>query len=174
MASRSVPTSALLILAVASGALGGVYLEHAWRNWDWRIDYARRARDAEIATRDSTRRVRNPEQWRLDSVAEAMARLRQAGLPREVGRTQVAMHCVVNFAFGDSSFQAVPLFSAEAWRRGFEGKVIAAGYAYKPGGFRRGDTARVVLPNVYCSEVVISGWSGGAAFPPRPLELHIR
>ena len=174
MASRSVPTSILLILAVAGGALGGVYLEHAWRNWDWRIDYARRMRGAEIATRDSTRRAQNPEQWRRDSAAEATARVRQAGQPREVGRTQVAMHCVVNFAFGDSSFQSVPLFSAEAWRRSFEGKVIAAGYAYKPGGFRRGDTARIVLPNVYCSDVIISGWSGGAAFPFQPLQLNIR
>ena len=174
MATRSVPTSILLTLALASGALGGVYLAHVWRNWDWRIDYARRQRDAEIATRDSTRRAQNPEQWRLDSAAEATARVRQAGQPREVGRTQVAMHCVVNFAFGDSSFHTVPLFSAEAWRRGFEGKVIATGYVYRPGGFQRGDTARVVLPNVYCSEVVISGWAGGDAFPRQPLQLHIR
>jgi hypothetical protein len=162
------------MLTAASGALGGVYLARGWRNWDWRIERLRRAEAFDRATTDSAQRAKDPEQWRRDSAEQAVARLHTAGRPREIGRSQVAMHCVVNFEFRDSTYQAQPLFTAEAWARGLEGKVIAAGYTYKPDGFRRGDTARVVLPNVYCSDIVISGWSGGTALPARPLQLYIR
>ena|SRR5687768_9813380 len=159
MTSRAVPTWLLVLLATAAGALGGVHLAHTWRNWDWRVDWRRRALAAEAAARDSARRARDPEQWRRDSLEKAAWRLRIADRPREVARRQVGPHCVVAFLFADAAFYA-PIFSVEARDRHFDGRVAASGIVYKPDGFGPGDTAHVVLPEVSCGSIFISGWGG--------------
>ena len=173
MSARQVPTWLLIGLAVAAGAFAGAYAEHAWQNWDWRVEYQRRARQSEWNASDSARRVNAPEQWRADSLEQVAARLRQAGLPLEVRRSQVEAHCVVDFLFRDGATPLPTLFSAEARGREFDGRVVAKGYAYAPGGFDRGDTAHVVLPNVNCGNILISGWaSGGLGQPPMRLEVR--
>ena len=173
MSARLVPTWLLIGLAAAAGAFGGAYAEHAWRNWDWRVDYQRRARLSEWHASDSARRVDAPEQWRADSVQQAAARLRQAGRPQEVRRSQVETHCVVDFLFRDSPTPLPTLFSARVRGRDFDGRVVATGYAYTPHGFGRGDTAHVVLPNVNCGNILISGWASGALEQP-PMRLDVR
>lgn len=171
MASRAVPTWILVLLAMAAGALGGVYVEHAWRNWDWRVEWRRRERAAELAARDSARRAANPEQWRRDSLESAAWRIRD--LPREVARRQAGPHCVVAFVFSDTSFRA-PIFSVEARDRHFDGRVAASGIVYKSDGFGPGDTAHVVLREVFCGSIWISGWGADLGPPPPPLGLHVR
>lgn len=158
---------------MAAGALGGVYFAHAWRNWDWRVEWRRRAGAAEMAARDSARRAANPEQWRRDSLEEAAWRIRRADLPREVARRQAGPHCVVAFVFTDTSHQA-PIFSVEARDRHFDGRVAASGIVYKSDGFGAGDTAQVVLSEVFCGSIYISGWGADLAPTSPPLGLHVR
>lgn len=173
MTLRSLPTWLVVVLAAAAGGFGGEYVAHLWQNWDWRVDYRRRALQSERNASDSARRVNQPEQWRADSLRDAAARLRRSGGPTEVRRSQIESHCVVDFTFRDPAVPAPSLFSAEARGRDFDGRVAAVGYAYKPSGFGPSDTAHVVLPNVSCGNILISGWTSGAVTPP-PMRLDVR
>ena len=173
MTSRMVPTWLLIVVVAAAGGLGGMYLTHVWQNWDWRVEWQRRARQSEWEATESARRLNDPVGWRRDSILTAVARARQAGRPREVRRTQVGPHCVVDFAIQDSIGPMGALFSAEARGRGFDGRVVARGYAYRAGGFAPGETAHVVMPEVYCSDILVSGWTFGTLLADS-LRLYVR
>ena len=173
MSSRQVPTWLVIVLAAAAGAFAGVYAEHAWQNWDWRVEYQRRAQQSARGASDSARRVNQPEQWRADSLDQVAARLRRAGAPEEVRRSQVESHCVIDFLFHETAKPLPVILWAEVRGRDFDGRVAASCYAYKPTVFDRGDTAHVVLPNVNCGNILISGWASGAlSRPPMRLDVH--
>ena len=80
---------------------------------------------------------------------------------------------MVAFVFTDAAFHA-PIFSVEARDRHFDGRVAASGIVYKSDGFGPGDTAHVVLREVFCGSIWISGWGADVAPPPPPLGLHVR
>jgi hypothetical protein len=54
--------------------------------------------------------------------------------------------------------------------------MVAEGWAYREPGFDKGDTATVVLPNVYCGDLLIGGYGASAVAPPqrRRSELDVR
>src|SRR5690349_21813106 len=140
---RPIPTSLLILLTLGSGAVAGAALDeyldlHQWRySWQLRRAQALQYHPAKM----------DPKQFALDSAREEAWRAAQQARwrPREVGRLQALSNCVVMFEIRDTSYQHMQLFESQAWDRSQTGTVIAHGYAFKPDGFRRGDTARVVL-----------------------------
>lgn len=48
-------------------------------------------------------------------------------------------------------------------------------YAFRPEGFQRGDTVRVVLPDVWCGDLVIGAFGASVAMTsPQPVRLDVR
>jgi hypothetical protein len=54
------------------------------------------------------------------------------------------------------------------------GVVVAEGWAYREPGFDKGDTATVVLPNIYCGDLLIRGYGASAVAPPPRYQLDVR
>jgi hypothetical protein len=155
----------LIGLALASGlALGFV----------GGFSYARRGfRSARVGARyafvsDSERRARDPVQWTRDSTA--MTARPPGRTPREIWRVQAQRNCAVGFEIRDSANG--PHFLLRADARSVRGRdpsaIVAQGWTYTMGGFRPGDTATIVLPNVDCGEITI-GSIGGSLIPGRPV-----
>lgn len=173
VATRILPTWALVALALAAGAFGGAALENSLGARSWRFDWQRRAQRAlhyNAARRD-------PRQWAADSAREAAWRRAEEGrqAPREVGRVQALTHCVVQFEMRDTLYRHMELFHADAWDRSQTGTIIARGYAFAPHGWQRGDTAQIVFPNVWCGDIMVGGWGAGMIGPPAPpLRLQVR
>ena len=171
---RMVPTSLLVGLALGCGALGGAALDDWLSLRQYRFDWQRRAQRA-LSYHPS--KV-DPKQWVVDSAAEARSRrdFEARWPPREIGREQAFMHCVVAFEVRDTMYKHVQLFEAQAWDRGQTGKPISRGYTFEPNGFRRGDVVHVVFPNVWCRDLVIGGYGGGAMVgstqPPPQLDVR--
>ena len=105
-----------------------------------------------------TARQRDPEQFRKDSAADALISKRfqamRHAIPAEVRRVQALSNCAVSFEFRDTSYRAATLFNVTAWDRFSPGTEVSRAMAYSETGFDRGDTATVVLPNVYCRDIV--------------------
>jgi hypothetical protein len=161
------------LLALAAGALGGAVLDQfldlrAYRfNWQRRAQRARQYRAAHV----------DPRQWAADSARQAALQrdLQSRWSPREIGRTQALTHCVIGFEVRDTMFQHAQLFEAEVWDRSQTGIVIARGYTFARTGFHRGDTMQVVIPNVWCGDVVVGGYGTRVIGPPAtPPRLDVR
>ena len=159
--SVSVPQAlALVLIGVVAGAvLDAVILPSA------RMIWAQRRPPIQVLTA----RQRDPEQFRKDSAAQALTSKRFESLrhevPAEVRRVQAFSHCAVSFEFRDTTFHAAKLFDVTAWDRMAQGTVVSRGLAYSETGFSRGDTATVVLPNVYCRDIVVASMGRSVVFP---------
>jgi hypothetical protein len=146
----------------------------------WARELQGRWARAERRVRPYALRLHDPAQWARDSArlaewhARHLARPERAW-PREVRRVQALHSCAVSFEVRDSAWGALPLFDARAWDFRAPGAVIAEGWTYREGGFRAGDTATVVLPNVYCADLVIAGFGASVVAPPRgPVRVQVR
>ncbi|HKG93133.1 MAG TPA: hypothetical protein VKA84_14610 [Gemmatimonadaceae bacterium] len=159
-------------------ALGGAVGLAAGLQWAPELQ-ARWSR-VERRARPYSQRLRDPEQWRRDSAKraawEARARARPAGLnPREVRRVQALNTCAVSFEVRDSTWGRAQLFHARAWDRHQPGTVVAEAWAYREGGYAAGDTVTVVLPNVYCGDLLMAGYGGTWVGPaPNPVRVDVR
>jgi hypothetical protein len=133
-----------------------------------------------------TARASDPRQWREDSARlaqweeflaakEALARA-SARHPREVRRVQAVSACAVSFEFRDTTLRNLPLLRVRARDRRNPSVVVAEGWAYREPGFDKGDTATVVLPHVYCGDLLIEGVGASAVAPPqrRRYEFEVR
>jgi hypothetical protein len=116
-----------------------------------------------------TARDRDPYQFRLDSVAgDSLAkriRVLRRTAPVEVRRIQALNNCAVSFVFRDTAYRALRLFSATAWDRLAPGTLVSRGMTYSDKGFGLGDTATVVLPNVYCRDIIVASFGGSPTLP---------
>src|SRR5262245_59553393 len=92
--------------------------------------------------------------------------------PREIARQQAAENCAVSFEFRDTVEQHMQLFKVSAWDQMYPGTVIAAGWGFSRSGFRNHDTVSVVLPKVWCGDIVISGFSA-TLLQPDSLRLNV-
>ena len=119
-----------------------------------------------------TARQRDPEQFRKDSIAAALIARRSNRVghsaPVEVRRVQALSNCAVSFEFRDSTHRDLKLFDVAAWDRLAPGTVVSRAMTYSETGFRRGDTATVVLPNVYCRDIIIGSF-GSTMVPQQSL-----
>jgi hypothetical protein len=159
--SVSVPQAlALVLIGVVVGAvLDAVILPTAHIMW------AQRRAPIQVLTA----RQRDPEQFRKDSATEALTSKRFESLrnavPAEVRRVQALSNCAISFEFRDTSYRAAKLFDVTAWDRSAPGTVVSRAMAYSEIGFGRGDTATVVLPNVYCRDIVVASLGTSVVFP---------
>jgi hypothetical protein len=173
MAGRTLPTWAVVALALTAGAFVGAALDSYLSLRAYRFDWQRGAQRAlHYRAAES-----DPRQWVADSAREAAWRRAQTDrwLPREIGRTQARTHCVVHFEIRDTTYRRLQLFEANARDRSQTGVVIARGYAFSPHGYQRGDTVDVVFPDVWCGDMVVGGWSAGMIDPPPPsIGLDVR
>ena len=114
-----------------------------------------------------TARQRDPAQFRKDSAAQAeiVNRLRTHRPPLEVRRTQAATNCAVSFEFQDGEYHQAKLFEVSAWDRLAPGIVVTRAFTYRETGFNKGDTATVVLPNVYCRDIIVASMGTAPVFP---------
>ncbi|MFN2563494.1 MAG: hypothetical protein ABR499_00615 [Gemmatimonadaceae bacterium] len=166
-------SAGLVLLGVVAGAvLEAVLLPSVRRAGFQRERWA----EMRITARDS-----DPRQWREDSARvaqwqEIRMRASTPRHPREVRRVQALSACVVSFEFRDTTLRDLPLMHVRAWDRRNPGVVVAEGWAYREPGFDKGDTATVVLPNVYCRDLLIGGYGLSAVAPPhrRRYELEVR
>lgn len=161
-----------LLLALTVGVLAGITADQYFRLRTWREIILEHRR----AAARSTTRDRDPKQWVQDSARmaawEHMGRGRWG--PREVARYQAAMHCAVSFQFRDTLSHHMQLFGAKAWDRNAPGVTVAEGLAFRPGGIQKGDTVTVVLPNIWCRDLVVSGYSMSLTMAPPALGLDVR
>ena len=151
---------ALVLIGVVVGALlDAVILPRAHTAW------ARQQR----STRALTARQKDPEQFRKDSIAEALIAKRfesaRNRAPIEVRRVQAFNNCAVSFAFRDTSYRAAKLFDVTAWDRLTPGTVVSRAMTYSETGFGQGDTATVVLPNVYCRDIIVASLGTSVVYP---------
>ena len=174
---RAGPALAAVAAFLAGGGVGLV----AGVQWSRALQarWSRAARDA--AGGPYEQRRRDPAQWLRDSARRAAWQARQRALPerlrpREVRRVQALDACAVSFEVRDTAWAGrAVLFDARAWDRRRPGVVIASGATYREGGLGPGDTATVVLPRVYCADLVISGYGVSAVGPPPgPVHIEIR
>ena len=168
------------ILLGIVGALGfgfgiGVTAERHWRISERAQAYRAQVGRMREATSDSGRRGRDPLQWQRDSIAQARFVALRFTAPREIGRQQAFRHCAVTFEIRDTTYRRPMLFNARAHSvRSSGGPVVAEGWTFSPSGWELDDTVSVVLPNVFCGDIMITGFGGSWAPPPRPLALEIR
>jgi hypothetical protein len=117
-----------------------------------------------------TARQRDPEQFRKDSASQALISKRfesiRHAVPAEVRRVQALSNCAISFEFRDTSYRAMKLFDVTAWDRLAPGTVVSRAMAYSETGFDQGDTATVVLPNVYCRDILVGSLGTSVVFPP--------
>jgi hypothetical protein len=160
-----------LLLAMTVGVIAGIGADQYFRLRSWRDLIQQRQRAARVDTR-----TRDPRQWAQDSARmasfERMARERWR--PREIARHQAMMHCAVSFEFRDSLTRHMQLMTVRASDRLAPEMTRAEGWAFDPRGFQRGDTVTVVLPNVWCGDLLITGWGTSLTIPPPPLGLDVR
>jgi hypothetical protein len=160
--SVSVPQAlALVLIGVVVGAvLDAVVLPTA---------HSMRA-ERQPPIRIFTARQRDPEQFRKDSASQASISKRFAAMrhavPAEVRRVQALSNCAISFEFRDTIYRAAKLFDVTAWDRLAPGTVVSRAMAYSESGFSRGDTATVVLPNVYCRDILVASLGTSVVFPP--------
>ncbi len=170
MRVRTVPTSLLVALCVIAGLAIGLASGLAI-GWAWPASSAIawfHSRRPPPTRPPYSARANDPVQWRVDSaLLVRVARLGWATRrpPREVRRVQALNTCAVSFAIRDTTWRHRQLFNAQAWDRLAPGRIIARGYAYRDGGFDAGDTATVVLPDVWCGDLLIGGYGAAAVFP---------
>ena len=116
-----------------------------------------------------TARQRDPEQFRRDSASQALISKRfeamRHAVPAEVRRVQALSNCAISFEFRDTSYRGAKLFDVTAWDRLAPGTVVSRAMAYSETGFGRGDTATIVLPNVYCRDIVVASLGTSVVFP---------
>jgi hypothetical protein len=159
----------LVLLGVVVGAVLDAVLLPAVR----RAQFQRQRRGEMM-----TARTRDPKQWREDSarLAEWEARQRDSlrHSPREVRRVQALAACAVSFEFRDTTWKNLALMRVRAWDRHAPGVVVAEGWTYREPGFNKGDTATVVLPNIYCGDLLIGSYGASRVVPRRPPRLDVR
>ena len=166
---RSRITAVGLVLAVAIGLIGGILLQQ-YVNFD--TVHRRLARERARAAYDARRS--DPKQWAIDSTRWAASALwsRNHRRPREIARQQAAENCAVSFEFRDTLEQHMQLFKVSAWDRIHPGTVIAEGWGFSRSGFRIHDTVSVVLPKVWCEDILIGAY-GATLLLPDSLGLNI-
>lgn len=125
---------------------------------------------------DSAVRAKDPEQWQRDSVLQARWRARPQPPPREIWRVQALGNCAIGFEVRDTTYGPLWLLTAEA--RAVRGRVtglsiVSKGWTYIMNGLRPGDTVSIVLPNAFCSDIVIASIGGSLVRPPPPLRLDV-
>jgi hypothetical protein len=163
-------TAVGLVLAVAIGLIGGILLQQ-YVNFD---TVQRRLERARTRAAYDARRS-DPKQWAIDSTrwAASALRLRDYRPPREIAWQQAAENCAVSFEFRDTLAQHMQLLKVSAWDRMYPGTVIAEGWGFSRSGFRIHDTVSVVLPKVWCGDIVIGGhWA--TLLVPDSLRLNVR
>jgi hypothetical protein len=161
-----------LLLALTVGVLAGITADQYFRLRTWRdLVQQRRMAAARMATRS-----RDPRQWVQDSARMAAFErtARERWGPREIARYQAMMHCAVSFQFRDTLARHMQLMNARAWDRNAPGITVAEGWAFKPGGIQQGDTVTVVLPNVWCRDLVIGSFGTASTISPKALGLDVR
>jgi hypothetical protein len=171
VSARSVPTWLLIALALTTGLVAGVGLGRYWRATGLRAEW----RQAQRRAAEAWQRRTDPEQWQRDSVSRGaaestFARRPRPVLPREIARQQLFGDCAVGFEVRDS-LQPVALFEVRAGLWQMAGHAVTKASAYRPGGFSAGDTIWVVVREMNCGELAISGF---ALLPLRAETLAVR
>jgi hypothetical protein len=160
---RSVTVLDALVLVIV-GVVVGAVLDAAILPAAHQVWFRQRPPVRVITSRD-----RDPEQFRKDSAAQALIAKRFEGLrdqvPAEVRRVQAFNNCAVSFEFRDTTYHAAKLFDVTAWDRLAPGTVVSRAMAYSDTGFGRGDTATVVLPNVYCRDIIVASIGSAVILP---------
>ena len=171
MSTRSVPTWLLILLPLATGLAAGIVIGQHWRATRLRVEW----RHAERQATEAWRRRAHPEQWHHDSIRRAtvestIARRPRPALPREIARQQLFADCVVGFEARDS-VDRVALFEVHAGLWQMAGHTVTKASTYRPRGFTAGDTMWVVVREMNCGELAISGFAllpmAGAKTSPR-------
>ena len=80
--------------------------------------------------------------------------------------------CAVSFEFRDTVAQHMQLFKVSAWDRMHPGTVIAEGWGFSRSGFKLHDTVSVVLPKVWCEDILIGGYVA-MLLQPDSLRLNV-
>ena len=156
--------------ALVIGFVGGS--QYRLRRWPPRVVHANAPRNVS-GLPDSVLRARDPLKWQRDSVAHSRWAPTHSSPPREVSHTQTFGHCSVAFEIRDTIWGKNWLVSAEARSARSPGLVLSKGWTYTTKGFQVGDTVIIVIPNVFCSDIVITS-TGGSLVVPRPLQLEVR
>jgi hypothetical protein len=168
MHRQAVPPSLVVAVALVAGLATGVLIGRHWSAAAWRHAWAH----YEQARREWTRSLQDREAGQRG----AGSAIRSARAV-EVRRAQVSSHCAVSFEVRDTVAAGLELFRAQAREpSSVDTGVIAEGWSYREGGYRKGDTATVVLPHIPCGNLWISGfgWSSAAPVWPASPQLDIR
>jgi hypothetical protein len=186
MSRHMVSTWLLVLLAFGAGGAAGILMERnaritghvAWMAQQWRSRQAERQHRQAYA-----RQVLDPVQRHRDSLLNARISTYRWRPPLEIRRVQAGAHCAVSYEMQDTLFRHLSLFSAKAFdsdgppvlsEGGQPMLPLAEGAAYREGGWDRGDTVTVVLPNVWCGGLGIIGSGGTAVAPPPPITVEQR
>lgn len=173
MSIRSALAVSVVALALSIGVLAGITADQYFRLRTWRELWQQRQWQAQIDVRR-----RDPRQWALDSARmahwERVDRQSQQWGPREIERHQAMMHCAVSFQFRDTLARHMQLMNARAWDRNAPGTVVSQGWAFQREGFQRGDTVTVVIPDVWCGDIVIGSFGTSLVLDPPGLGLDVR
>lgn len=147
------------LLLGAAGALGAAF------KWHRQLDRLHSQRIFE--------RLRAEEQA---AIATGRARARRADTTRlrasvrEVRRVQVEQHCAITFVVDDPRWQNFQLFDARvsfAQRESSSSTIISQAWAYRPAGYRVGDSIEVVMPYTWCAQARVIGYGGLPSGPDR-------
>ena len=167
MTGRQVPTWLLVLLSLLVGLSAGILAGREWDAYEYRLrrlSSARflrairvqdSARVAELARRDSVRRVRA-------SVARLIP-------PLELRRLQALNTCVLTYVMRGDRARNMALFHVDL--RDHAGNRLPRAYAYREAGFPDGSSAQVIVPDVECGRLEIAGYGSAMVFD-RPLELR--
>jgi hypothetical protein len=162
----------LVVLPLVTGLTAGVALGRYWRATALRAEW----RQAQRRATEAWQRRTDPEQWQRDSMSRAaaestFARRPRLVLPREIARQQLFGGCAVGFEVRDSR-QPIALFEVRAGLWQMAGHAVTKASAYRPNGFTVGDTIWVVVREMDCGELAISGFAllpvGAEILPGRP------
>jgi hypothetical protein len=163
-----------LCAALVIGFVAGVSRERMSRSSNRVIVSSRQDRGNVWGLPDSVLRQRDTAKWTRDSISQARWRAYSHLPPREVARAQAFANCAVSFEIRDTLYRKYWLLSAEARSARSPGPVLSKGWAYTAQGFRKGDTVAIVLPNVFCGDIVVASFAGSLAPPRPPLALDVR
>jgi hypothetical protein len=161
---RSMPTVAIIALALSAGTAVGLLVGRLWAQ---QIDLQARRTFAALAS--TVQRRHDPAGWARDSVArqQLFRDFPAERPPREVRREQILSDCLVTFQLPDTTLANWIMFTVYA--RDTRGALLGRASAYADQGFGPGDRVSVVVSDVHCPEVAGFGLSLLPTAPTPPL-----
>jgi hypothetical protein len=123
---------------------------------------------------DSVLRMRDTAAWIRDSLRREAWKKEPRGIPREIARVQAIKHCAVSFEMREAPYRKSWLFHASARSVRDPFPVLSEGWTLLTRDLRPVDTATVVIPNMFCGDITISGIGGSLTQPLQPPRLEVR